>query len=252
MKQQFLERWTQYFPGAELPLVLSYTDAPGSTERVQPEGWRCIICELARVRAGPSLFFDKKSVTCGGGRRYLGFVPELRPGFEHFLSCGIPGEMEGERYKKSPELVLELLARMPEFEAPARYLVAKRWDRLAPEDEPEIVVFFAPPDVLSGLFTLAGYAEPGMDAVTAPFGSGCASVVYHPYLELASAHPRAVLGMFDVSARPCVPADVLTFAVPWPKFAGMVEDMDESFLITGSWRKVQARMQTARTPGEEH
>lgn len=160
--------------------------------------------------------------------------------------------MGAERYKKSPELVLELLARMPEFQAPARYLVVKRWDQLAPEDEPGIVVFFAPPDVLSGLFTLAGYAEPGMDAVTAPFGSGCASVVYHPYLELGSAHPRAVLGMFDVSARPCVPAGVLTLAVPWPKFAGMVNDMDESFLITESWHKVQVRMRAALTPGEEH
>ncbi len=48
--------------------------------------------------------------------------------------------------------------------------------------------------------------------------------------------------MFDVSARPCVPAGVLTFAVPWPKFTRMVANMDESFLITSSWAKVQARL----------
>lgn len=27
------------------------------------------------------------------------------PNFEYFLSCGIPGKLEGERYKKTPELV---------------------------------------------------------------------------------------------------------------------------------------------------
>jgi len=132
--------------------------------------------------------------------------------------------------------------RMPAFQAPGRYIVFKRWDAMDETDEPAAVVFFSPPDVLSGLFTLAGYDELDAQAVIAPFGSGCASIVYHPYLELASPQPRAVLGMFDVSARPCVPANVLTFAVPWPKFARMVENMDESFLITGSWAAVRRRI----------
>jgi len=48
--------------------------------------------------------------------------------------------------------------------------------------------------------------------------------------------------MFDVSARPFVPADVLTFAVPMKKFESMVENMDESFLITESWAKVKNRI----------
>jgi hypothetical protein len=48
--------------------------------------------------------------------------------------------------------------------------------------------------------------------------------------------------MFDVSARPCVPPEALTFAVPWPKFVRMVDHMDESFLITRSWGQVRARM----------
>jgi hypothetical protein len=48
--------------------------------------------------------------------------------------------------------------------------------------------------------------------------------------------------MFDVSARPCVEAKVLTLAVPWPKFRQMVDDMEESFLITRSWERVRARI----------
>jgi hypothetical protein len=130
----------------------------------------------------------------------------------------------------------------PAFQAPGRYIVFKRWDKLDEGEEPAVVIFYAPPDLLSGLFTLAGFDEAAPEAVIAPFGSGCASIVQHPYFEGLSPHPRAVLGMFDVSARPCVPAGVLTFAVPWPKFVRMVANMDESFLTTASWAKVQARL----------
>jgi hypothetical protein len=53
---------------------------------------------------------------------------------------------------------------------------------------------------------------------------------------------RGVVGMFDVSARPFVPQDKLTFSIPINKFARMVDDMDESFLITASWERVQKRI----------
>ena len=52
----------------------------------------------------------------------------------------------------------------------------------------------------------------------------------------------AVLGMFDVSARPFVKDGVLSFAVPIKKLERMVDDMDESFLITPSWDKVRGRL----------
>jgi hypothetical protein len=48
--------------------------------------------------------------------------------------------------------------------------------------------------------------------------------------------------MFDVSARPCVSSNVLSFAVPWPKYVRMVDNMKYSFLITKSWDKVRMRM----------
>ena len=242
LRERFAERWQQYFTGAELPVVFFYTDQRGQAETPTPQGHHCLICELARVRKGTPLQFDVDAVPCGGGKHYLGFTPSLRPGFEHFLSCGIPGEMEGERYKQSPELVQALMARMLAFEAPASTIVFKRWDQLQAGDEPAVVVFFAPPDVLSGLFILAGFDEARPEAVIAPFSSGCGSIVYYPYQELRTESPRAVLGMFDVSARPCVPAGTLSFAVPWPKFVRMLAQMDESFLITRSWYKVRARI----------
>jgi hypothetical protein len=169
------------------------------------------------------------------------------PSFEYFLSCGIPGKMEGERYKKTPEIVRDWVKTVPRFTAPAKYAVFKRWDRLDEKDNPEVVIFFATPDVLSGLFTLAGFDQADLNGVISPFGPGCAAIAEYPYLEGKETRPRAVLGMFDVSARPCVPAHTLSFAVPIGKFAQMVGNMDESFLITGSWAKVLGRISSGVT-----
>lgn len=243
LKKEFMERWQTYFNGSELPIVFYYTDKEGSAELVKaPTGHQCFIGKLGKVRKGTLLSFDVNSVGCGGGRRYLGFSEEIMPNFEYFLSCGIPGKLEGERYKKSPEIVRELMRQMPEFRAPARFIVFKRWDLLGEEDDPKVVIFFAQPDVLSGLFTLSGFDEVDRNAVIVPFCAGCASIVQYPYLEKDADRPRGVLGMFDVSARPFVPKNTLSFSVPMKKFLRMVENMPESFLITQSWNKVQKRI----------
>ncbi len=244
LKHQFTERWNRYFPGAELPIVFWYTDAePPPNEIPADPADRCLIGALAPVRGGRTWRFSRAMPLCTGGKRYTGFSTRLRSDFEYFLSCGIPGEMEGERYKKSPELVRAMLERQPAFKAPGRYLIFKRWDALEAGDEPEAVIFFAPPDVLSGLFTLVGFDETDLNAVIAPFGAGCATIIQYPCLENRSEHPRAVLGMFDVSARPHVPAGCLTFTVPWRKFLRMLANMDESFLITDSWEKIRVRLE---------
>ena len=48
--------------------------------------------------------------------------------------------------------------------------------------------------------------------------------------------------MFDVSARPFVPGSKLSFAVPMKKFAAMIDNMEESFLITKSWKALRGRI----------
>jgi hypothetical protein len=242
-RQKFLALWNKYFNDAELPIAFYYTDDAGRAEVVTPGSVpRCFIGALARVRRGRSLSFEKESVGCAGGRRYLGFADHLRPNFEYFLSCGIPGQMEGERYKKSPELVKETMKGWPVFRAAGRYVVFKRWDNLDEADDPAVVIFFAEPDVLAGLFTLASFDEAGQNLVFAPFGSGCSTIVQYPYLEAGVPHPRAVIGMFDVSARPFVPKNVISFAAPMSKFTRMIDNMEESFLTTASWAKVQKRI----------
>jgi uncharacterized protein (DUF169 family) len=243
IKDEFIRCWDKYFDGAELPITFYYTDQAGSAEMIKPAGrHRCIIAELYQVRNGKSLCYDAGSISCFGGKRYLGFAEEVTPNFEYFLSYGIPGKLEGERYKKTPEIVKKMVEQSPHFRAPGRFIVFKRWDTLVESDTPEVVIFFAEPDVLSGLFTLANFDESEQNAVLTPFGAGCSSIVQHPYLEKDSQRPRCVLGMFDVSARPCVQENILTFSAPMGKFVKMLENMEESFLITNSWDQVRKRI----------
>jgi hypothetical protein len=248
VKIQFMDMWERSFPGAELPLAWYYTNESGRGESPKTSAEnRCLICALSAARKGAPLSFAAGDVACSGGKRHLGFTDRLMPNFEYFLSCGIPGKLEGERYKKSPELVNEYLRHNPISPAPGAFIVFKRWDILDGTDEPQAVVFFAPPDVLSGLYTLANFDESDPHGVIAPMGAGCSSIVHYPYRELQSPNPRAVLGMFDVSARPCVAPHELTFTVPWPKFLSMLDNADESFLLTGSWEKVRARIRGNRS-----
>jgi len=243
-KERFLQNWTAYFPGAELPIGFYYSNsAESKCMAKQPKGHRCMIGDLAKVRKGETLCFNADTIGCNGGKRYCGFKSELTPAFEYFLSYGIPGKLEGERYKKSPEMVKELMSYQTPSPAPENYIVFKRWDCMEDGDMPLVIIFFAPPDVLSGLFTLANFDEPQPNTVIAPFGAGCASIVDYPCKELKSSANRAVLGMFDVSARLCVPSNILSFAVPWPRFVRMLDNVKESFLITKSWDKVRTRMQ---------
>jgi len=242
LKETFLELWKKYFGDAELPVTFYYSDSDGGAEwPKKSEIASCIICELAKIRNGRSLVYDAEWIRCGGARRYLGYTDTIRTGFEYFLSCGNE-KIEGERYLRSPELVKEFMKTQKKLPGSGRNIVFKRWDNLTEKDEPDVVIFFAKPDVLSGLFTLANFDQTEPNGTITPFGSGCGSIVYYPYLESKSERQRAVIGMFDPSARPCVPRDVLTFAVPMKRFEKMTGYMEESFLITETWATIRKRI----------
>jgi len=244
LKENFISRWKKYFNNAELPIAFYYSESDGhATKAEQPKGWSCIIRELAKVRNGASIYYTASDITCGGAKRYMGYADKVRPNFEFFLSCGIPDKMEGERYKISPEVVLETQKHQKILPVAGKNIIFKRWDNLLESDNPDAIIFFVKNEVLSGLFTLANFDQVDPNGVIAPFAAGCGSIIHYPYLQKDEENPKAVLGMFDVSARPCVPDNVLSFTVPMKKFEKMVGYMDESFLITPSWDKVKKRIE---------
>jgi hypothetical protein len=250
LRDTFTRLWNTYFDGEELPITFGIGPDTGAVKRAPvPKGWRCLVCDLARIRKGNDLAFDGESLSCSGAQFYLGYTTERRPEFRYFISYGKPG-VEGERYKQSPEIVDQMDRHRGQIPAEGKCYTFKRWDRLTESDTPEVAIFFARPEVISGLFTLANFDQSDPNGgVMCPFGAGCGSIIFWPWLEQQKENPRAVLGMFDPSARPCVPLDVLTFAVPMKKFTRMIGYMEESFLITPTWEKVKRKI---RRSGEVH
>jgi uncharacterized protein (DUF169 family) len=242
LKDRFLDLWKKYFGNAELPITFYYSKGDGGAERAEKtKGRSCLICELAKVRNGRSFYYNIDALACGGARRYLGYTDKMRPGFEYFLSCG-NDQMEGERYIRTPEMVNELMKSQKQLPVEGRNIVFKRWDNITENDNPDVVIFFARPDILSGLFTLANFDQTDPNGTISPFGAGCGTIIYYPYLESLSEKQRAIIGMFDPSARPCVPENVLSFAVPMKRFEKMIGYMEESFLITQTWTEIRKRI----------
>jgi hypothetical protein len=246
-RTEFIQLWEKFFPGEYLPITFEISPELRGIQKAKiPPGWRCFVCDLTKVRNGTDLAFNSESISCRGGRRFCGYEPETPPDFKYFLSYGIEGTLEGERYKKSPDIVEQWQENMKPIGSAGKFLLFRRWDHLGEDDNPSVVIFFARPEVISGLFTLVNFDRKDPFGVITPMGSGCSSIVYHPWHEEQSDDPRAVLGMMDPSARPCVPVDMLTFAVPMRKFVTMISDMKESFLITPSWDRVKNKIVQSR------
>ena len=238
LKNDFLSKWSTYFNHADLPIVFYYSDQAGNSEMHIPKSrYSCFICDLAKVRNGIDLHFNCDSVTCTGGKRYLGYSDKIRDDFEYFLSCGNE-RVAGERYVKEPEMVRQWINDAQFMPIHQKNIIFKRWDKLTEDDNPEVVIFFAKPDVLSGLFTLYNFNNFEKNSIVALFDSGCGSIVQYPYME----KNKAFIGMFDPSARKCIPKDVMTFAFSFTKMAQIIDSMDNSFLITDAWHKIKNRI----------
>ncbi|MEG1611646.1 MAG: hypothetical protein RR318_03430, partial [Alistipes sp.] len=68
------------------------------------------------------------------------------------------------------------------------------------------------------------------------------SIFYMAYREQIEGTGRAIIGMFDPTARKCVKSNLLTFSLPCDKFVRMVNHMEQSFLATHSWEIIQRRI----------
>jgi uncharacterized protein (DUF169 family) len=229
------------------PVAVIYRDEPAEGAWMPPgDGREQHVCTLAGLQAvarqGRWSCFDKEHTGCPGGARFLGLSTSMRPGMEYFLSSGIPGKMEGERYKKTPELAAAFIRQTEFAPVTTKYCIFAPLDQLETFDGVEVIAFLVTPDQLSFLFTLANFGAEDQNGVICPFTAGCGTFVGEPRRQGYSDDPKGVIGMFDPSARPCVPPSALSFSGPTKLIMRMAEDIDESFVITETWHKVQARL----------
>jgi uncharacterized protein (DUF169 family) len=207
--------------------------------------WGCVVAMLTAAAEGRTAVFNRQTCGCIGGKVGLCFgnaYVDFPGGIDYFLSTGRGhGYREGEAYIKTPELARDAIGQMPIADIPYTDVIFKPLELVdIAKETPVLVCFYANPIQISALTVLANYGRPGIDNVIIRFGAGCHSVCMFPYHESQQKHPRAVLGMTDISARPQVPPDILTFTVPFKMFQEMEADVPGSFLEKEDWKKVRA------------
>jgi uncharacterized protein (DUF169 family) len=233
------------------PVAVLFADDKPAGARQFKEGARgCVIGMLVAAAKGQSAAFDRKTFGCMGGGVGLCFgdtYASAGGGIEYFLSTGRgEGYPEGEGYKKTVDLAREMVGQLPKVDIPYAYVVFKPLSAVDPAHEtPQLVCFLANPDQLSALVVLANYGRPGNENVIIPFASGCQTTILIPYLESQRETPRAVVGNVDISARPYLDPDILTFTAPYALFLQMEADAPASFLSRKAWQKVKARLPKA-------
>jgi uncharacterized protein (DUF169 family) len=250
------------------PVAIIWSDEmPEGAKQFKKGQWGCVIWMLARAARGEIVAFGREHYGCQGGatglgfgNRYYDFIGGIE-GFCRFLSTGFKGWKEevlekikdelrdelyekmlnGERYKKSPELVRKFIEKLPAVEIQKKYVIFKPLSKVENE-EPVVVVFIANPHQLSALVVLANYSRETNDNVIIPMGAGCHQIGIYPYREMSSERPRAVVGLTDLDARLNVRAligdDVFTFSVPYSMFREMEENVKDSFLEIGTWTRL--------------
>lgn len=229
------------------PVAVLFTDEkPVGALEFAEEKWGCVAAMLTAAAKGKTAVFSRKTFGCGGGGVGLGFgnqYLDFPGGIDYFLSTGRgEGYREGEAYKKTPELAKSFVDDLPITDIPYEYVVFKPLDEIdADKQEPKIVVFYANPDQLSALVVLANYGRAGNNVVI-PFAAGCQSTCLLPWDEAQKESPRAIVGMTDITARPIIDADLLSFSVPFRMFLEMEDNIPGSFLDKHDWQKVAARL----------
>ncbi len=232
MIQTFLKRYREAFGEAvPYPIAFGYSDIPAVEGKKVP---RCMIGAIRRVCEGEPLTLCAENVLCGGGSLYTAFAPmqERIPGFVS----------ETEHYKRTKEQVKAYIDRLDIRLTEKPYLNFIRMDKLADFNSVEGILFFATPDMLSGLCAWAFFDNDADDAVCTRFASGCCSIVTFAVQENRRGGRSCFLGMLDPSARPLVPSNELTFTVPMGRFREMVQTMEHSALFQKACSIVRKRM----------
>ncbi len=230
------------------PVAVIFTnDSPAEAIRFKVGARGCVTAMLAAAARGKTAAFDRKTSGCIGGSVGLGFgnaYTRFPGGIDYFLSIGRGnGFREGEAYVKTPELARAFVEALPMRDIPFSHVVFKPL-KLADADTDSVVLvcLLADPDQISALTVLANYGRATTDNVIVPMGAACQTFCLLPLAEAERRPPRAVIGCTDISARPYLDRDLLSFTVSLAMFREMEADVPGSFLEKEAWHKVRNRI----------
>jgi hypothetical protein len=235
--------------------------------------WGCAMYLLAQAFKGATCAFSAETSHCPGAAAGMGLKIQGPPdfpggpmGFANFLSSGnkeseegrklaedlkenglseelLEAYLDGEGYKKSPDLVFRYMGSKPEAISEDPVLIISPLTEKDREDPPRVALALADALQLSALTVLANYASEEANNVRFPMASGCQSVAAIPLSESLREKPQAVVGLIDITVRrnlsKFLGRDLLSFAVPWKLFREMEDNVEESFLSRLPWKRVK-------------
>ena len=230
--QEFISKYQEAF-GKNTPLPIAFGYHHKAAEEVKKIP-RCMIGAIRKVCDGEALTLSADNVLCGGGKHYTAFapMPEYVPTFVSDV----------EHYKQSKEMVTECIHKLGIRPSDKPYLNFMRIDRPGSLDNASGILFFATPDILSGLCSWAFYDNNDDNAVSTRFASGCCSIVTFATIENEKGGRSCFIGLLDPSARPLIPENELTFAIPMCRFKEMLQTMEQSALFQKAYSALRRRM----------
>lgn len=174
--EEFIEAYKEAFGAdTQLPIAFGYSDEPLTEPK---EGLRCLMGLFPKVRKGDTVTLADKFISCGGGMLYMG-TGELQDRIPNFVS-------NIEHYQQTPQMVRDYVEGLHIVPAPKRYINFQRADKLNSWEDIEGLIFFAKPDVLSGLSAWAFFDDNSESAVITRFASGCASLITMAVAEIST------------------------------------------------------------------
>lgn len=228
----FIENIRKAFGQIELPIVFWYSN---SYETPPVKTKHCFIEALKTAREGGIISLDANSISCPGGKTYTGFA-EPAPFIPEFVS-------NKEKYKQTPEQVTNFINNLKMPQAPGKFIHFSSIELIEDLSCIEGLIFFATPDILTGLVSWTFFDSDKPDAVSVPFGSGCSTMVSQVLVENKKNGHRTFMGMFDPSVRKCVEENILSFSIPLSRFKEMYHTLTKCCLIdTNAWNKVKERI----------
>lgn len=208
---------------------------------------------LARKKHAAA-YISSEEYGCPGGVFYCSMMkPNLRF-IEHYVTTGFEGTpIHGERYLPSPESMRKFLATVDPPKARGKYCIFKPLSLFVDGEKPEFIIFFARPEVLTGLFVQTTFTTGEVDSVASPFGAGCTNILAWPLYYKAKGMEKAVLGGFDPSARKYMKTDELTLTVSLSLYQKMLKALPESMFNVGkNWTTVRIKIDRSKKAWGEY
>ena len=196
---------------------------------------------------------DEKSCNCAGGATGCCFgdgFARWNPSINKLLSQGYgedaPEQMpafmkEGERFFCTEAVAEQFKNMLPYSEKAYPRIVFAPMSRWGEIGDPDLVFLFVNPDQLGAVAGMLGFHNGRIDNMIAPYCSACQSIMFGAE-QLERENPKAVIGLFDISQRYPLLANMMSLTMPYSIWADLTVDLDKKCITTHSWRAIEKRL----------